>query len=121
MTDSQADSDRYGPFFLINDLVWQNSGKNAKAMVRDHAFPSPVILSVSLSVSSFVFLCFRFSLSSTIKGGSRRAEKSRKVLMMMMMKAARLGRVGPGVGQEQGWSKASAGLSRVKQSRTERG
>ena len=31
----------------------------------------------------------------TIKGGSRRAEKSRKVLMMM--KAAKLGRAGSGL------------------------
>ena len=45
----------------------------------------------------------------TIKGGSGRAEKSRKVLMMMM-KAAKLELVGPGPGQEQGWSKARAGL-----------
>ena len=45
----------------------------------------------------------------TIKGGCRRAEKSRKVLMMMM-KAAKLGWAGPGAGQEQGWSKARAGL-----------
>ena len=45
----------------------------------------------------------------TIKGGCRRAEKSRKVLMMMM-KAAKLGLAGPGAGQEQGWSKARAGL-----------
>ena len=36
---------------------------------------------------------------STIKGGSRRAEKSRKVLMMM--KAAKLGWAGSGAGQEQ--------------------
>ena len=50
-----------------------------------------------------------FSKTSTIKGGSRRAEKSRKVLMMMM-KAAKLGLAGPGAGQEQGWSKARAGL-----------
>ena len=35
----------------------------------------------------------------TIKGGSRRAEKSRKVLMMM--KAAKLGWAGSGAGQEQ--------------------
>ena len=47
---------------------------------------------------------------STIKGGSRRAEKSRKVLMMMMMKAGKLGWAGPGAGQEQGWSEARAGL-----------
>ena len=45
----------------------------------------------------------------TIKGGSRRAEKSRKVLMIMM-KAAKLGLVGPGAGQEQGWSKVRVGL-----------
>ena len=41
----------------------------------------------------------------TIKGGCRRAEKSRKVLMMMM-KAAKLGWAGPGAGQEQARSKA---------------
>ncbi len=34
---------------------------------------------------------------------------SRKVLMMMM-KAAKLGWVGPGARQEQDWSKAGAGL-----------
>ena len=43
----------------------------------------------------------------------------------MMMKAAKLGLAGPGAGQEQGWSKARAGLkhelSRVKQNRAERG
>ena len=44
-----------------------------------------------------------------MKGGSRRAEKSRKVLMMLM-KAAKLEWAGPGAGQEQGWSKAVAGL-----------
>ena len=33
--------------------------------------------------------------SKNIKGGSRRAKKSRKVLMMMM-KAAKLGLAGPG-------------------------
>ena len=37
----------------------------------------------------------------TIKGGSRRAEKSRKVLLMMM-KAAKLGWAEPGAEQEQG-------------------
>ena len=40
-------------------------------------------------------------LTFTIKGGSRRAEKSRKVLMMMMLKAAKLGWAGPGAGQKQ--------------------
>ena len=53
--------------------------------------------------------CNELNLIFTIKGGSRRAEKSRKVLMMMM-KAAKLGLAGPGAGQEQGWSKARAGL-----------
>jgi hypothetical protein len=43
----------------------------------------------------------------TSKGGSRRAEKSRKVLMMM--KAANLGWAGAGAGQEQGWSRSRAG------------
>ena len=53
-------------------------------------------------------------------GGSRRAEKSRKVLMMMM-KAAKLGWAGPGAGQEQGRNRAGAELRIVKQSREERG
>ena len=57
----------------------------------------------------------------TIKGGSCRAEKSRKVLMMMMMKAAKLGWAGPGAGQEQGRNRAGAELRIVKQSREERG
>ena len=57
---------------------------------------------------------------TTIKGGSRRAEKSRKVLMMMM-KAAKLGWAGPGAGQEQGRNRAGAELRIVKQSREERG
>ena len=52
----------------------------------------------------------------------------------MMMKAAKLGWVGPGAGKEQGWSKVRAGLkheqgrsragaelSRVKQNRAKRG
>ena len=43
----------------------------------------------------------------TIKGGYRRAEKSRKVLMMM--KAAKLGWAGPGAGQEQTRSRVGAG------------
>ena len=41
-----------------------------------------------------------------IKGGYRRAEKSRKV---MMMKAAKLGWAGPGAGQEQTMSRPRAG------------
>ena len=44
-------------------------------------------------------------INFTIKGGSRRAKKSRKVLMMM--KAAKLGWAGPGAraGQEQARSR----------------
>ena len=53
-----------------------------------------------------------------LKGGSRRVEKSRKVLMMMM-KAANLGWAGP-AGQEQNWSKARAGLKH-EQGRTRAG
>ena len=49
----------------------------------------------------------------TIKGGSRRAEKSHKVLMMM--KAAKLGWAGAGAGKEQGWSRARQGRSRAGQ------
>ena len=62
-----------------------------------------------------------FPLIITIKGGCRRAEKSRKVRMMMMMKAAKLGWAGPGAGQEQGRNRAGAELRIVKQSREERG
>ena len=56
------------------------------------------------------------------------------MMMMMMMKAAKLGWAGPGAGLEQSWRKARPGmkheqgrsragaeLSRVKQSRAERG
>ena len=49
------------------------------------------------------FLQGESDLSYTIKGGSRRAEKSRKVLMMMM-KAAKLGLKEPGAGQKEGRS-----------------
>jgi len=53
------------------------------------------------------------SSTCTIKGGSRRAEKSCKV-PMMMMKAAKLGWAGPRAGQEQGWGKARAGLKHLE-------
>ena len=49
----------------------------------------------------------------TIKGGSRRAEKSCKVLMMMM-KAAKLGWAGPGAGQEQTMSRPRAGWEQAR-------
>ena len=54
-----------------------------------------------------------FAYFRTIKGGSRRAEKSRKVLMMIM-KAAKLGWAG--AGQEQTMSRPGAGceLSRSR-------
>ena len=45
---------------------------------------------------------------NTIKGGCRRAKKSHKVLMMMMMKAAKLGWAGPGAGQKQSRSGVEA-------------
>ena len=48
-----------------------------------------------------------FRIIITIKGGSRRAEKSREVLMIM--KAAKLGWVGSRVGQEQTMSRPGAG------------
>ena len=51
-------------------------------------------------------------ISTTIKGGYRRAEKSRKV--PMMMKAAKLGRAGPGAGQEQTMSRLLAGQEQYK-------
>ena len=43
----------------------------------------------------------------TIKGGSRRVEKSRNVLMMM--KAAKLGEAGAGAGKKQDWGGSRAG------------
>ena len=42
-------------------------------------------------------------------------------MLMMMMKAAKLGWPGPGAGQEQGRNRAGAELRIVKQSREERG
>ena len=51
-------------------------------------------------------------ISATIKGGSRRAEKSRKVLMMM--KAAKLGRAVPGAKQEQTTSWPGAGWEHAR-------
>ena len=51
----------------------------------------------------------------TIKGGYRRAEKSRKV--QMMMKAAKLGWAGVGAGKKQGWTKSRARKGRSKAGR----
>ena len=48
---------------------------------------------------------------TTIKGGSRRAEKSRKVLMM---KAAKLGWAGSWAGQEQTMSRPGAGWEHAR-------
>ena len=48
----------------------------------------------------------------TIKGGYRRAEKSRKVLMMM--KAAKLGWPRPRAWQEQAMSRPGAGWERAR-------
>ncbi len=48
----------------------------------------------------------------TIKGGSRRAEKSCKVLMMM--KAAKLGWAGSGAGQEQTMSRPGEGWEQAR-------
>ena len=43
----------------------------------------------------------------TIKGGSRHAEKSCKVLLMM--KVVKLGWAGAGAGKKQGWTKTGPG------------
>ena len=48
----------------------------------------------------------------TIKGGSRRAEKSRKV--RMMMKAEKLGWAESGAGQEQTMSRPGAGWEHAR-------
>ena len=37
-----------------------------------------------------------------------------KNVKVLMMKAAKLGLEGPGAGQEQGWSKAGAGLKHLQ-------
>ena len=55
---------------------------------------------------------FAQHLKYTIKGGSRRAEKSRKELMMM--KAAKLGWAGSGAGQEQTMSRPGAGWEHAR-------
>ena len=83
-----------------------------------------------LRISNLCYILF------IINGGSRRAEKNRKVLMMMMMLPNWGGQVrsragaGPKqsksgaeawAGQEQGRNRAGEELSRVKQSRAERG
>ena len=54
----------------------------------------------------------RFRYRHTIKGSSRRAEKSRKVLMMM--KASKLGWAGAGAGKKQGWTKSRARKGRSR-------
>jgi len=60
---------------------------------------------------AFKLILFGFQ-PNTIKGGSRRAEKSRKVLMMM--KAAKLGWAGSGAGQEQTMSRPGAGWEHAR-------
>ena len=57
-------------------------------------------------------LIFFLAGSLTIKGGSRRSKISREVLMMM--KAAKLGWAGPGVGQEQTMSRPGAGWEQAR-------
>ena len=63
---------------------------------------------VILSLGNIIRRCRRTNIEITIEGGLRRAEKSRKVLMMMM-KAAKLGWAET-AGQEQDWRKARARL-----------
>ena len=55
---------------------------------------------------------YKSSYKSTIKGGSRRAEQSRKVLMMMM--AAKLGWAVSGAKQEQTASRPGAGWEHAR-------
>ena len=61
---------------------------------------------------SYISLIDEQKKKITIKGGSRRAEKSRKVLMMM--KAAKLGWAGSGAGQEQTMSRPGAGWEHAR-------
>ena len=64
----------------------------------------------------FVVLQMKYHISVTIditiKGGSRRAEKSCKVLMLM--KAAKLGWAGAGAEKKQGWTKTRARKGRSR-------
>ena len=64
--------------------------------------------SIGIRKRTMPILIVRF----TIKGGSRRAEKSRKVLMMM--KAAKLGWTGTRAGKKQGWTKSRARKGRSR-------
>ena len=60
----------------------------------------------------FDSLIFAVKENITIKGGSRRAEKSRKVLMMI--KAAKLGWAVSGAKQEQTTSRPGAGWKHAR-------
>ena len=66
------------------------------------------VLVIFYPLSHLILILILYLLLDTIKGGSRRAEKIRKVLMIMM-KVAKLGWVEP-AGQEQDWSKVRVGL-----------
>ena len=63
------------------------------------------------AITSAIAMC-RCCCCFTIKGGSRRAEKSRKVLMMM--KVAKLGWAGSGAGQEQTMNRPRAGWEHAR-------
>ena len=83
----------------------------------DASSPSQTLFLVRIRDTESHLLCMVVRV--TITGGSRRAEKSRKVLIMT--KAAKLGWAGPGAGQEQtmsrpgaGWSKLGAGQEQCK-------
>ena len=65
-----------------------------------------------LAIGQFGTPQFSYHHLYTIKGGNRRAEKSRKVLMMM--KAAKLGWAGSGAGQEQTMSRPGAGWEHAR-------
>ena len=65
---------------------------------------------------SFLYMNSQFHAFFTIKCGSRRAEKSRKVLMMMMMKAAETG-----LGRTRSKAGHGQGRSRAEQSKAEQG
>ena len=70
------------------------------------ALTGPPITKTSLLQYFCAALWDVFLYFYTIKGGSRHAEKSRKVLLMI--KAAKLGWAGPGAGQEQTMSRPGA-------------
>ena len=121
-----------GEAILISKIVWKSQewiraekieaerstatkvgkGQQRSAKVKESGLFFSLLLEAEKSFETTSMPRLKFVLPfhprtyNTIKGGSRRAEKSRKVLMMM--KAAKLGCAGAGAGKKQGWTKSRA-------------